>query len=243
MKLKFKIHPFTYLFSLICVFTGNFKIFLIFTSIILFHEFGHIFGCIITKNKIDNIILLPFGGITILKYPLNIKLKDEFLIVIMGPLFQLVLYLILKDYNLYYFKEINLFLTIFNTLPIIPLDGYRILNILLNKIFSFKLSLYISSYISFISLILLILFYIMYNNFIFLIVLSFLIYKTVSEFKLINYIYNKFLYERYNDHIVFKKHKKINNIKNMYRDYIHLIYYNYRFYSEKEMLEKVFNYR
>ena len=89
----------------------------------------------------------------------------------------------------------------------------------------------------------LILFYIMYNNFIFLIVLFFLIFKTVCEFRLINYVYNKFLLERYNDHIVFKKHKKINNIKNMYRDYIHLIYYNYRFYSEKEMLEKVFNYR
>ena len=243
MKIKFKIHPFTYLFSLICVFTGYLKIFLIFMAVILFHELGHVFGCIITKNKIDKVMLLPFGGITILKYPLNIKLKEEFLIVIMGPLFQLILFLIMKDYNIHYFKEINLFLIIFNTLPIIPLDGYRILNILLNKIFSFKLSLYISGYISFIFLMFLILFYIMYNNFIFLIVLFFLIFKTVCEFRLINYVYNKFLLERYNDHIVFKKHKKINNIKNMYRDYIHLIYYNYRFYSEKEMLEKVFNYR
>ena len=37
--------------------------------------------------------------------------------------------------------------------------------------------------------------------------------------------------------------KKISDIKKMYRDYSHLIYYDYRFYSEKEMLDKYYKKR
>ena len=154
MKIEFKIHIFTYFLFLICMFPGQFKLFITFLIIVLFHEFGHVFGSILTHTKIKKIIILPFGGLTILKYPLNIKLLNEFLIVIMGPIFQVILYVLLKDYNLYYFKEINIFLMIFNMLPIIPLDGYRILNLILNKFTCFRISLYISSYISFIFLIL-----------------------------------------------------------------------------------------
>lgn len=237
MKIEFKIHIFTYLLCLICAFTGQFKLFATFILIILVHEFGHVFGAILTKSKVEKVIILPFGGITILKYPLNVNILKEFIIVSLGPIFQIILYFVLKNRGLYCFKEINMFLFIFNFLPIIPLDGYRILNLILNKIFSFKFSLYISSYISFLFLILSIIVLFLYKNFIFLITFFFLLYKTIHEYRIINYVYNKFLYERYSKDIRFKKRKKIYSIKNMYRDYIHLIYYNYRFYSEKEFLD------
>ena len=243
MKIEFKIHIFTYLLFLICMFTGQFKLFITFLIIVLFHEFGHVFGSILTHTKIKKIIILPFGGLTILKYPLNIKLLNEFLIVIMGPIFQVILYVLLKDYNLYYFKEINIFLMIFNMLPIIPLDGYRILNLILNKFTCFRISLYISSYISFIFLILNIIILMFYKNFILIITLFFLMYKTIHEYRIINYVYNKFLYERYSKGLIFNKRKKISDIKKMYRDYSHLIYYDYRFYSEKEMLDKYYKKR
>lgn len=243
MKIEFKIHIFTYVLCLICCFTGQFKLFITFLIIILFHEFGHILGALITGCNVERVVILPFGGLTILKYPLNIRMIKEFIIVIMGPLFQMILYLLLKNNGLYYFKEINLFLFIFNLLPIIPLDGYRLLNIVLNKLFNFKLSLYISSYVSFIFLILNFIFLFIYKNFVFLVTFFFLFYKTIHEYNLINFIYNKFLYERYSKNISFKKRKKIYDIKDMYRDYIHLIYCDYRFCSEREVLDNYYKNR
>ena len=88
----FKIHPLFYLTAFICVITANFKNFIIFSSIIIVHELGHIIGAIIFKWKIDRVILLPFGGITIFQENIDKSLKEEFIIAILGPLLQLVFY-------------------------------------------------------------------------------------------------------------------------------------------------------
>ena len=74
----FKIHPLFYLTAFICVITANFKNFIIFSSIIIVHELGHIIGAIIFKWKIDKVILLPFGGITIFQENIDKSLKEEF---------------------------------------------------------------------------------------------------------------------------------------------------------------------
>ena len=42
------------------------------------------------KWKIEKVIILPFGALTIFNVDLNSKIYEEFLICIMGPLFQLI---------------------------------------------------------------------------------------------------------------------------------------------------------
>ena len=90
---KIKIHPFFYLFSIICIVTGYFKNFIIISFIILFHELGHILVSQLFHWKIEKIVLLPFGGITIFHEFLNRPMKEEFFIAIAGPIFQTFLFL------------------------------------------------------------------------------------------------------------------------------------------------------
>ena len=116
MKTIFKIHPFFYIFAIICIITGYFKNFLIITFIVMFHEMGHVIAALFLKWKIDRVIMLPFGAITIFDELINIPIKEEFLIALMGPLFQCFLFVI--DNNL--FRTYNIYLLLFNLLPIIP---------------------------------------------------------------------------------------------------------------------------
>ena len=53
------------------------------------HESGHFLGAKILRIKEAKICLYPFGGISKIDSQINIPLKDELLILIMGPLFQI----------------------------------------------------------------------------------------------------------------------------------------------------------
>ena len=94
---------------------------------------------ILFRWKIEKVLILPFGGISIFHEDLNRPIKEEFLIVIMGPIFQIVFTLIV-----YYFFRVDdfvyysLIILGFNLLPIFPLDGSNIMSLLFNKVVSFK---------------------------------------------------------------------------------------------------------
>ena len=139
---------FYYLTAFICMVTGNFKVFLFFSCIIIVHEFGHVVAAIYYKWKIEKIILLPFGALTVFSEKINRPLKEEFIILIFGPLFQIVFTIFfINDRNIVNYSNLIL---MFNLLPIYPLDGSKLLNIILNKLISFKKSHLITIYISFI---------------------------------------------------------------------------------------------
>ena len=76
MKTIFKIHPFFYIFALICILTGYFKNFIIIMFIILFHEMGHILAGLYFKWKIEKIIILPFGGLTLFNEKINRPISE-----------------------------------------------------------------------------------------------------------------------------------------------------------------------
>lgn len=232
MKNIFKIHPIFYLVAIISIFSGLFKNFILFTSIILFHELGHIIGALIMRWKIKKIILLPFGGLIIFDELLNRRLIEEFVILILGPLFQILFYFIFKDNVL--IKEYNYNLLLFNMLPIIPLDGSKLLNIILNKIFSFSTSHILSIVVSCITII----FMISNRELIIYLILLFLIIKNIKELKYHNHLVNKFILERYLYKIKFKKIKIIKglNLKKMKKDHKH-IFYNNKYFLEEELIK------
>jgi len=221
----FKIHPFTYIFLVIIILNGYFNKFSNIMIIIFIHELGHIISGIIFKWKIEKIVILPFGCLTIFNEKINRPLIEEFIITISGPILQIIHMFFLDD--TYYSK----LLLIFNLLPIYPLDGYKLLNIFLNKIFSFKLSHLISIYISFIVI------FLFKNNLVVIFVIFLLLLNIIKELLNHKYIFNKFILERKLYNFDFKKIKLVSNIKEFKKDYKHVIKENGIYIKEKDYLK------
>ena len=224
-----KIHNTTYIFLLLSFLSGYFEYMYLLLLIITIHEIGHATFAKIINFKFNEIIIYPFGGITKYNEDLNVSTNKELFVLIGGIYFQLLFLLlifILHKYNIVtdhvylLFKRINILLISFNFLPIIPLDGGKLLNIILDKIFPYKLSNNISIIIS---IIILIIFYIYNKTYISIILIIFLIKCLVIEINNIRYKYNKFILERYLNDYDFKKIKIINNINKLKRDNYHII--------------------
>ena len=231
----FKIHILFYITGLICFITGFFKNFIIFTSIILIHELGHITSALILKWNIEKVIILPFGGITIFNERIDKSLLEEFIIAIMGPIFQIIFMIIFKENTLFYnYNKIILF---FNLLPIFPLDGSKILNIFLNKFICFSYSHVLTLIISILISISLIFYE---NSLVFLLIIFFIIKEVIIDMYKHNYYMNKFFLEKYLYNDVYKKRKIIKNINNMYKQTNHLIKKNNKYYKEKEIISDMF---
>jgi Zn-dependent protease len=135
-------------------------------------------------------------------------------------------------------------LLFFNLLPIFPLDGSKLINIILSKFISFKKSHIIMIYVSYIFLIISVisLKYISIGVNIYLL-LGLLAIKTIDESKKHKDICNKFLLERYLYNFYFKTTKIIkgNKIYKMMRDKMHLFIIDNKEVTEKEMLKKRYN--
>lgn len=241
IKNIFKIHPFYYFFALISAFTGNFKNFLLFSIIIVVHEFGHFLMALLLKWKVEKVLILPFGGVTIFNEDLNRPMFEEFLILICGPLLQLVFVFIFSDNNkLVSYSNIIL---LFNLLPIFPLDGSKFLNLFLNLFLSFKKSHLYTIYFSFI--VILLVFFKYDFSLMLLLILLFIFFKVVDEYENHNLIFNRFLLERYYKNFNFKKSRiiKSDNFNKMKRDYKHIFLDKGVYVTEKEMLKKRFDFK
>lgn len=236
IKNIFKIHPLYYIVAFICFLTGHFKQFIIFSSIIIIHELGHFTAALIFKWKIESLILLPFGGVTIFKEYIDKPLKEELLIALAGPLFQIIFFLIFKENQL--FTNYNKFIIMFNLLPIFPLDGAKITNVFLNHFFSFKLSHKLTIIISIFTLLA---YHTFKHNLIFILVIIFLIIEIIKEIYKHKYYFNKFLLERYIYKFKFKKVKIIKKITDMRKQTTHLFNSNNIFYKEEDIIRKMFD--
>lgn len=222
-------------FLLIIILTGNFNYFICYFSLLFIHELGHAITGIILGYKFNKIIFYPLGGVTIFNLPINIPLKKELLILIMGPIMQIIGYLFLKK-SFPFIIVYHYTLLIFNLLPIYPLDGGKILNILINYKYNYLKSFNIIFIISLFLLIMLFIYNIInFNlNLFFMVLLIF--HKLTSYYKNKLFYYNRFLIERTIHNYNFNKIQNINNINSFYRDKIHFI----NFINEKDYLKKYF---
>jgi len=146
---RIKFHYTYYIISISFLITGQFLNLLIFTSLIIVHELGHYIACLITRINVTKIIIYPYGGITKIDDIIDINFSKELLISISGIVIQslyfFIVYLLynnylIRDYTYNIFCNYHYSMLIFNLIPIYPLDGSKILNIIINKLFNFKLS-------------------------------------------------------------------------------------------------------
>lgn len=241
---KIRIHPLFYLVTIISIITGHFNDFFIFLFIIVFHELGHIISAIYFKWKVKQINILPFGAITIFDEGITKSLKEEWIIAVMGSLFQIIIYIFVRNYE--NVSVLHYSLLLFNLLPISPLDGSKILNVFYNLFFPFKKSYYFTVITSMTLLLLLFsLFIVGRFNFIFLLVIFFLVVKLIEDIKNRKYVMNKFLYERYYYPKRYRKAKIIKgvDVSKMYKDCNHIFKVKNNCYTEHEILRKMFDFK
>lgn len=155
-KIPVRIHPFFWLLVLAIgwINSGNpigmaLWAIVIFVSVLI-HEYGHALTAVFFGQK-TQIDLVGFGGLTS-RSGKRIKLWQEFLIVLNGPLAGLILALLaypffshitydsiqIWEYLAYITFTVNLFWTLLNLLPIYPLDGGHLLRIILEGAFGIK---------------------------------------------------------------------------------------------------------
>ena len=121
---------------------------IIFISV-LFHEFGHALTALLFGQK-PRIELVALGGLTSHDGH-KLSFWKQFFIVLNGPLFGFILVIIatlllhisslsqgMMGSVLALMRFVNLFWTIANLLPVMPLDGGQILRVILERIFGHK---------------------------------------------------------------------------------------------------------
>ncbi|MGM9834174.1 MAG: site-2 protease family protein [Bacilli bacterium] len=172
--------------------------------IVLTHELGHVFFFVLFKIPVKKIIIYPFGGITYIDKKIHERIYKDVICSFGGIIFQIILLFLFKMLfanNLIVNSTFKLFcfynktIIFFNLLPIIPLDGSKILFAVLTKYMPFKTSYFMMLFVSIISLVL---FFI--NNFVLKInditIYLFLLIELYTTYKSFKYIYNRFLLER-----------------------------------------------
>ena len=115
-------------------FSGKLPILLSGYFAVFVHETLHLIACIILHEKPEGIFLDIWG--MHLKIKSTHDTKKALLIWASGPIFSLFLSGVLFYFNIYtYFSYANLCVGIINLLPVLPLDGGTILNIVLSHFF------------------------------------------------------------------------------------------------------------
>ena len=167
-RIPISIHPFFWLLAALIgwlnsrTFLGTVIWVVIILISVLVHELGHALTAISFKLN-PRIDLIAFGGVTSYR-PDKLKFWQQFLIVLNGPLFGIGLFLLATailqlDFSLppllysivKILQIVNLFWSIVNLLPVLPLDGGQLLRIALEAFFGikgFRISLFTGMVIS-----------------------------------------------------------------------------------------------
>ncbi|SNS35052.1 stage IV sporulation protein FB [Anaerovirgula multivorans] len=115
--------------------------------IIMIHELAHSFASAYYGIEVLEIELFPFGGVARTESFFEVDPFKEIIISIVGPssnYIMLLLAIIIQSYIklqidlIYFFIFTNLTIGLFNMLPILPLDGGRILRAYINSKVGFK---------------------------------------------------------------------------------------------------------
>ena len=164
-KLKIQFHRTFLIMALGFCLTGHYLNLIVFTSLILIHELGHYITAKINNFQVEKIIIYPYGGMTKLKNKINQDINKELLVATNGIIWQYIFYLfiillhtkgIIRNYTYNLYTLYNNQIIFFNLLPVYPLDGSKIINLLLEKFFSYNLSNKITIIISVLTLVILI---------------------------------------------------------------------------------------
>ncbi|ABR48456.1 peptidase M50 [Alkaliphilus metalliredigens QYMF] len=153
IKINFLLFPFLFI-SLLMGYLLELTTIMI---IITIHELSHSLISSYYDIPVTEIELFPFGGVARTTYYLEKKPREETIIALAGPLSNIVLFILAKAIGKYiespigiyeFFLYANLSIGLFNLIPILPLDGGRILRSNLTTYFGIKKATTVMIYLS-----------------------------------------------------------------------------------------------
>lgn len=134
-------HPFFVIIMLASVLTGHFIELVTLFAIVFIHECGHAAAAGLLGCRVLSIQMLPFGGVAVIEDRGNLTAGKEILIALAGPMQNilmvgaalLILQLGVGDPEfIRYIIQGNMFIALFNLLPVMPLDGGKIVQALVS---------------------------------------------------------------------------------------------------------------
>ncbi len=134
--------------------SGQVKLCVVAYTVALFHEAGHILAATLLNYRVNRIEILPVGVCASVDESLRNNPVHEFIVAASGPLVNLIgIVICIYAYRFFNINTqiltlVNLYMLIINLLPVLPLDGGRILNACLALEFKKKKADYISGVIS-----------------------------------------------------------------------------------------------
>lgn len=162
---------------------------IILSLVLMFHELGHFFAMKHFKYKDLGIYFVPMIGAFASGEKEKISQKQTLIVLLAGPipglLIGILLYILYYPFfsDDYYYRAFNslVFLNLFNLLPIMPLDGGRVIkNLFIKNSFTLNIIFLILSMIA------LSYFFILYENFVLLIIPFLMLGYISNSFKIKN---------------------------------------------------------
>ncbi len=205
---KIHIHPLFWLVLGLGIAAGRFTEAVLMFTIVFWHEVGHAAAAAYYKWRITSVMLLPFGGVAKVDEYGNRPVSEEAAVILAGPLQHLViaafafilnwtgilgpdLFGLVMDYNWT--------ILLFNLVPVWPLDGGKLLFLLLSMHLPYKKAHAVMLILSFglltiCSAVVLLVIPYQLNLWI---VFSFILFSLRQEWKQRGYLLIRFLLERY----------------------------------------------
>ncbi|SDI92796.1 site-2 protease family protein [Salimicrobium halophilum] len=142
IKGKVALHPLFFLLTFTAFVTGHFLFFISVLLIIIIHELGHVAVARLFEWKIEKVELWLFGATMVSDDFFFRPWHEKVLVTIAGPLQHLWIGMLIPHLGLGGAWEetllfYNTWLAVFNLLPIWPLDGGKLMWILLSSLLSF----------------------------------------------------------------------------------------------------------
>lgn len=144
---KIKVHSLTLILILFSLLSAHFVEISCMFFIVFVHEMGHAFMAKRFNWNIHQITILPFGGQLETDVFGCKSSKEEFWVVMAGPLQHLFMFIgafvlhqiqLIPDWVYSFFQKFNLIILFSNLYPALPLDGGRLLFLLFTKIWPFE---------------------------------------------------------------------------------------------------------
>lgn len=133
-----KIHPFTVLYLFFALIVKKIDVYLLALFVVILHEMGHYFMAMWLSFDIEKVEILPFGAFLSLYDYGRHPVIHELLVVLAGPFINLVLLIPLQWLGNAYLIEINRMVMFFNLMPIYPLDGSKVILLVLSYFMNYQ---------------------------------------------------------------------------------------------------------
>jgi stage IV sporulation protein FB len=237
--MKIKVLLITQVYLLICLLSGYIYEVMTLYLALLFHELGHIIMIKLFRKKISSLEISPLGGILFIEDCQNDFNYKEFLIYLGGPLFSFIYYLVVINFlDDPLIHRSAIYILVLNLLPIMPLDGSRLLMSWLQSIWPYKWVLRFSATLSILCCIGLIV--VFKDHYFYVMILLFFMYKNLKTLHEIAYEYYSFLWyktlhpnKKLKEKIIIK-HKDYKN--SFFKGFNHVFFIKQRFIHESELL-------